>query len=277
MDIFISWSGQQSENVATDLKNWLIQLFPTIKIFISKEIKPGKRGLNEIAKVLKKSSFGVICATDESIIAPWVLFESGCISISESIEYTHVIPYLIDISGDKLSKNPIGQFQYIKSDKDGTYALVKTIYGIYKKLENDNRDEFALKESFETNWPKLEEKLVLIKEKYKKKDTNCHKLNIGKDAYELIRNIHHYIFYHQGRLIEYLFLAGEQHKKLKETFNKSRKIKKNIKNEYDTLTNFINKMIMETFEISINELKKVFSGRKSMLPRICLKVAHPAL
>ncbi|MCP3944968.1 MAG: hypothetical protein GY710_26300 [Desulfobacteraceae bacterium] len=267
MTLFISWSGTQSQKVAKQLVVMLKQLFPNIKSFMSEQqIEIGQRPLEIIANELKESDFGIICVTEESIIAPWVLFEAGC--ISKKCGISRLMPYMINIDRKLFQGNPLEQFQNAKSDKKGTYKLVTTIYTVFKEFTEDHRNISEFKEHFELVWNKYKEKIDKIKDEHKEKSTNINQI---KKPLELIQNIRSYISYHQGKLIEYLFFAGEEHKKLKKEFSKKEKNAELIKNIYMELTNSLNSKIFEVAEYSFEVLQTYFRGRRNMAPRICLR------
>lgn len=152
MRIFISWSGPRSRKVAEYLSGWLRKLPLTVRPWVSKEaIEPGTRWEKELSEALEGTTFGILCLTPENQLEPWICFETG--ALSKTVEKTHVIPYLIDMTPNDL-KHPLKQFQAIDATKEGTFYLIKTIY---KTSGDDARSMEDINEAFETFWPKLED------------------------------------------------------------------------------------------------------------------------
>ena len=61
MNIFLSWSGEQSKKVAETLKIWLPSVIQSLKPFYSStDIQKGKRWDNELSKTLNETEFGII-------------------------------------------------------------------------------------------------------------------------------------------------------------------------------------------------------------------------
>ena len=78
MNVFISWSGKLSEDVASLLNEWLPSAIPGTKTWLSKkDIEKGAIWFGDIEKELKDTSVGIICLTRENINRPWILFEAG--------------------------------------------------------------------------------------------------------------------------------------------------------------------------------------------------------
>jgi hypothetical protein len=153
MEIFISWSGDRSKVIAEALNAWLpkvIQRLDRHCWMSASDIDPGKRWNPEVAEKLAKSTFGIICLTEENLNAPWILFEAG--AISKTLDMTLVCPYLHELEPRKLSGGPLSQFQATTTDKAGTFRLIQTIN---KALAPDALDNEFLKETFSQWWPKL--------------------------------------------------------------------------------------------------------------------------
>lgn len=68
MKVFISWSGQRSQRIATSLGRWLGDSMTDISVWMSKDsISAGARWADELAEALEESTFGIICLTPESL------------------------------------------------------------------------------------------------------------------------------------------------------------------------------------------------------------------
>lgn len=108
LKIFISWSGEISEQVALQFRDWLPAVLPPVEPWVSSEdIEKGTRWSAEIAKQLEAASFGIICIDSTNIASPWLNFEAG--AISKTIDNTRVMPFLLDIEPKSLA-GPLAQF-----------------------------------------------------------------------------------------------------------------------------------------------------------------------
>jgi len=156
MKVFICWSGEPSRLVAETLHDWLKRVIQELKPFLStQEVRAGKRWLSEIAGELAETKFGILCLTAENLDSAWLNFEAG--ALSKTVDYkTYVCPYLIGGLQFAQVPVPLGQFQSIPADKEGTQKLLKTINSALadKKLE-----ENVLNDGFEKFWPDLEKVL----------------------------------------------------------------------------------------------------------------------
>ncbi len=111
MDVFLSFSGERSKQVAFALKEWLpVVLGDEVKPWLSKEIDAGERWSHEVAQRLQETNFGIICLTKDNLDARWIHFEAG--ALSKALNESCVCPYLLDVSfseiGEPLSHTESG-------------------------------------------------------------------------------------------------------------------------------------------------------------------------
>ena len=155
MKIFISWSGNKSQEVAKILKQWIPCVIQSVEpYFSSADIDKGARWSTDIAKELQDASFGILCVTRDNLSSSWLNFEAG--ALSKSIEQSRVCPFLVDLKPTDITNSPILQFQMASATREDVYRLFKSI--------NDNLGETKLTEdvlstTFETFWPKIDEAL----------------------------------------------------------------------------------------------------------------------
>jgi hypothetical protein len=163
MDLFISWSGKKSQEVALALKEWLPFVLNDVVPFLSSEdLHPGKRWSTDLSRQLEKTDFGVLCLTKENVNAPWINFEAG--ALSKKVEISQVVPLLLDVKGSELPDGPILIFTYVYLDKEGVKKVVTDLNdAINRPLEKGR-----LETSFEKWWPELEDRLNAIKDKFSK-------------------------------------------------------------------------------------------------------------
>jgi TIR domain len=155
--IFISWSGNESKHVAQALKKWIPDVVEGIEPWISThDIKAGTRWVSEINHELEQSNFGIICLTSTNMLAPWILFEAG--SLAKAVDSSRVVPYLFDVSKGDVEP-PLGQFNCVTSDKEGTLNLLISINAQY----GGKYEPQKLERKFEKYWPELDQELRSIK------------------------------------------------------------------------------------------------------------------
>jgi hypothetical protein len=151
--IFISWSGERAQHIASSLRNWIRKMFSDSEPwFSSQDIRAGRQWMNEIMPRLEEADFGIFCLTPENLTAPWLLFEAG--AIAKIVQHSFVVPYLFELTIRDLT-GPLAQYNAVNADKSGTFKLVQSIDGAREKSWTDQE----LKEAFDQWWPKLDEML----------------------------------------------------------------------------------------------------------------------
>ena len=165
MKVFISWFGRRSHEVAETLGSWLKKVIQSVDPWISSDMERGVKWLAEIGKSLAEigksldtHSLGILCVTPGNKDAPWINFEAGALSKHLGDE-GRVTPYLLDFKSPSDLTEALGQFNASLADREGTWALVKTVnaHSEYPQTEAD------LTETFEVWWPKLEASLDRIR------------------------------------------------------------------------------------------------------------------
>lgn len=151
MKIFISWSGERSNQIAEKLKEWLLDVFQnSIEPFVSSEdISIGKLWRPKVAEELQASNFGIICVTHENYSNPWLIFEAG--ALSKEIHASTVVPLFFGIKPSNLTGNPLADYQGTQySEKE----IKKLIYTINEKTDTPSEKE-RLDRNFEVWYPRL--------------------------------------------------------------------------------------------------------------------------
>ena len=157
MKIFISWSADRSQALATAINDWLKPILHFAEPWLStSDIQSGDRWGNELAKKLQDTNFGILCVTSDNLNAPWLLFEAG--ALAKSIDDGRVIPLLLDLEKSDLS-GPLTQFQAEKADKEGIRKLAESL----NKAAEISITPETLSTLFEALWPGLEEKISKIR------------------------------------------------------------------------------------------------------------------
>lgn len=155
MKIFISWSGSLTQSIAEELRDWLPRIIQKLEPFVSSEdIEKGARWASDLTKRLEDINYGIVCLTQDNKEAAWIQFEAGALSKASSV--SKVTPVLFDLNPSSLSGNPLVQFQSVGFNKKEMYQLLASIndLGLPPKLTDR-----VLRETFDLNWPTLEEKI----------------------------------------------------------------------------------------------------------------------
>lgn len=159
MKVFISWSGDKSQNVALALRDWLPGVMNSVEPFVSaKDIYAGTRWQGEIAAQLDQSNFGIVCVTQENQSAPWLNFEAG--ALAKAVDVSRLIPLAVDLKPSDV-EIPLGQFQAQPATKDGIRAVVVSLNDA---LGEDRLPPALLDKSFGVWWPNLEARLIDIEQ-----------------------------------------------------------------------------------------------------------------
>ena len=151
MKVFISWSGAESEAIASHLSDWLPNVIQSIEpYFTPSDVEKGSRWSSEIFRELSSSKIGILCITRENMNSPWLLFEAG--ALSKELEDTHVCPVVFGMEPSELAQ-PIAQFQAVRFEKNDFRRLVGVLND---RLGERKLPEKNLNIAFEKFWPDLE-------------------------------------------------------------------------------------------------------------------------
>lgn len=150
MKLFISWSGQLSQEVAGILRKYLPCIIQGLEVFMSKhDLESGVRWSLRLAKELDDSNFGIICLTPDNLNSPWILFEAGALTKYADGRACGVLfggLKQTDVSG------PLSQFQNRVFSKDELGAL---LLDVNEKLERQ-LDNQQLTMIFNKWWPDID-------------------------------------------------------------------------------------------------------------------------
>ena len=121
MRIFMSWSGELSNEVAIIFSTWIKKVIQNVDTYVSSEnLDKGTRWSVDIAKELDNSDFGILFITKDNINAPWINFEAG--ALSKAVNSARVCPFLYDVKNIDLRNVPLLQFQTTLSMIKKTYT-----------------------------------------------------------------------------------------------------------------------------------------------------------
>lgn len=154
LDVFISWSGPLSQEVALYFRELLPEILPNTKPWVSTEdIPKGEEWFQEILKTIGKSPVCIILVTKQNLRSSWIYFEAG--GIKFAMMKPKLCAYLLDVDPSQVSSTPIGQMQCTRFNEKDTWRLIRDIN---RRLETPH-DEKLLKVNFEKKWPEVEQKI----------------------------------------------------------------------------------------------------------------------
>lgn len=156
--VFISWSGERSRDIALIWKSLIEDTFDSVNAFVShRDISPGARGLTTIKAQLDGTSVGIPIVTRDNVGAPWINFESGALSKEVPNAPAMVMPCLVDYKDPSELTGPLTQFQAKLLNQDGVEEILSTI-------SRANAIEWQRKKAgFEARWPEFERQFNLYK------------------------------------------------------------------------------------------------------------------
>jgi hypothetical protein len=155
MNVFLSWSGRASHDVAMVLRKWLPYMLHSIRPFMSSvDIAKGERWSDELSSELKSAQYGIICVTPFNIHKPWMNFEAGSLA-----RLPHLTPFLFRVDRLALGQSPLTQFQLIEFGRDDDHnksEFQKLIEDINREGSAEERlDPEVLATNFDYWWSKL--------------------------------------------------------------------------------------------------------------------------
>ena len=150
MNVFISWSGTRSREVATALRQWIPALLPSSEPWIASDLPAGSDWNREITHQLQQARTGIICLTADNKDSPWLLFEAGALARAGKLYL-----YLIDLKAAEIT-GPLAQFQATRADKDGTWRLIAAL----NNATEEQVPEDVLRPQFDERWPQLQHALT---------------------------------------------------------------------------------------------------------------------
>lgn len=160
MRIFLSWSGNESRQLAAIFKEWLPNVLQYADPYMSaNDISLGEMWNNNIRNNLEESVFGLIFVTPKNINAPWINYEAG--ALSKTLD-SKVVPILYHTEVMILNEGPLKQFQSARSlEKGDIFNLLKSI----NNSKNEGKLEVSrLEKAFDVWWPELDGQISNITE-----------------------------------------------------------------------------------------------------------------
>jgi diguanylate cyclase (GGDEF)-like protein len=155
MQVFISWSGDQSRSVAEALEKAIRHIVRGASTFISThDIDPGERWETRVSEELEKSNHAVLCITRDNQTAPWLNYEAG--ALGRLVGTSKVIPYTLGFPPSELKSGPLARFQGVQNDEPGTWNLMKSL----NQSSASPDDDGFLREDFDVWFPRLRDTMT---------------------------------------------------------------------------------------------------------------------
>lgn len=166
MNIFISWSGKFSKKIASAIKEELLAILGNgnINVFMSEQdIMSGEYWLEKIKNNLSEANVAILCITKENVSKPWILFESGAMSLNKNS--AKIIPLLFNVKID--SNSPLSVFERVDFNKDNYNKLLYDLKS-FGKITSISQNQFKrlIKDSFDELSNKISPELESLKNIY---------------------------------------------------------------------------------------------------------------
>jgi hypothetical protein len=162
MTLFLSWSGQVSQQLATVLRKWLPYMLHSIKPFMSSvDIHAGDRWNDDLSHELKDAHYGIVCVTPFNMHKPWMNFEAGALAHLPTLS-----PFLFRVDRAALGHSPLTQFQLTEFGRDSErnkaefFRLIESINNSIAEPERAEKDVLA--KTFDHWWLELKKELDAI-------------------------------------------------------------------------------------------------------------------
>jgi hypothetical protein len=157
VEVFISWSGEQSKHIAQALREWLPRVLQAIKPYMSDEDNEAGVLWDQVMTAqLEASNFGILCLTPGNVQSPWIHFEAGALG---KLTNSRVIALRHQLSVAAV-RPPLTRFQSRPLDKKGIHDALRSMNNVLP-LEQRRKD-IDLDALFDTVWPKLQELLDAV-------------------------------------------------------------------------------------------------------------------
>ncbi|MFM9964318.1 MAG: toll/interleukin-1 receptor domain-containing protein [Planctomycetaceae bacterium] len=158
MRVFLSFSGDVSQQVAIALHDWIRRVIRGVTPWMShRDIAAGNVWMETLSANLRATHMGILCLTPANKESPWLHFEAG--AVWRNVEAAHVCPYLFGLGPEELTGS-LREFQSHKADFEGTLKLMEAI-NAHPTLESPMHPT-ELREAIDVWWPRLESRLALI-------------------------------------------------------------------------------------------------------------------
>ncbi|HTP10868.1 MAG TPA: toll/interleukin-1 receptor domain-containing protein, partial [Anaerolineae bacterium] len=124
MQVFISWSGTRSKQLARAISIWVRTAVQASRPWLSEiDIEKGERWNAAVSSRLEESHIGIVCLTPENLTAPWIHFEAGALAKTGN---SRVCVILFEVDPNDVP-DTLTQFQYTTISEEDFARLAETI------------------------------------------------------------------------------------------------------------------------------------------------------
>lgn len=154
-NVFLSWSGDRSRQVALDFRKWLKPVLQVAEPWMSDvDIDKGSVSIRVIGQALETCKVGVVFLAPDNLQAPWINFEAGAVAKTVR-EDARLFTFLLDGLRPSDVIGPLQQFQHtLPAVKD----VKKLVLDMAQPLEADLTGD-ALGDAFDGQWSRFESTL----------------------------------------------------------------------------------------------------------------------
>lgn len=161
MQVFMSWSGNVSRDVAETLASFIQHVVRGVTTFVSThDIDAGDRWEDRISEELERTHHAILCVTRDNQCSCWLNYEAG--ALGKALGRAKVIPYTLGFPPGEMQTGPLSRFQGVENNEDGTWSLVRTLN---HAMSSPNEEGFV-REDFDLWWPRLRLKMSEIVAEY---------------------------------------------------------------------------------------------------------------
>ncbi|MFY1669754.1 hypothetical protein ACN27G_07315 [Plantactinospora sp. WMMB334] len=147
MEVFLSWSGIETHQLALLLRKWLPQVINELEPWVSSEdIQKGELWDRVLTEKLGGNQ-GIICVSRRNMHSAWLNFEAG--ALAKSVGQSAVRPLLLDITATEL-QGPLSRFQLTRADDRD--EMRRLLHSLNRSCARPIRDDL-LAETFGNAWP----------------------------------------------------------------------------------------------------------------------------
>lgn len=150
MRVFLAWSGNLSEQMASMFHTVLPLMLQGIEVFMSQhDIDSGARWTAELARQLEEESYGILFLTPTNLQSTWLHFEAGALTKNAEARACGVL--LGDLKPSNVAP-PLAQFQNRAFTRGQIKHLIRDIDARREKPLGEPDLELV----FDKWWPELE-------------------------------------------------------------------------------------------------------------------------
>jgi hypothetical protein len=152
MQVFITWSGSRSRQLAQAVAEWVRSAVQTSRPWLSEiDIEKGERWNAAISSRLQDSHIGIVCLTPENLAAPWIHFEAGALAKTGD---SRVCVLLFEVDHTDVP-DTLAQFQHTTVSEKDMAQLAVTINKAAERAGEPAAREDVVRSASSAAWPRL--------------------------------------------------------------------------------------------------------------------------